>query len=300
MVAPLIGSDRANYNIVTDIGTSAKMISIGQIEGFSAGSHEIMNNPASLYRQNKKNSVSLFSTDFIGEVHYTLISYARQTKKGTWGIAMMDAQVFDIPDTDLRDSSDGEVIYRRGNFNYREAVYKVAYQYSLRQDWHVGVSGAYFGKDIADVRAKGYNMDVGTIIDRDDYELSFSARNIIYNNGVGFKRSTDDTYSSFETLPLQLVAGFKYELNEYNLYGQTKWQEDNPLLGLGLDFTPDRLPFINVSGGYKEYLVIDKTKGNYVFGIGLQFDGISINYAYEKGEHIDFDNKSYFSVDVQF
>ena len=90
----------ANYDLITDFGTSADMISIGNIQGFSDSSSAIFDNPAALHTI-KTFSMDVFSSTVFTEVTYQTISLAFPLLKGTVGLGYMSSGVEDIPVTYL-------------------------------------------------------------------------------------------------------------------------------------------------------------------------------------------------------
>ena len=89
----------ADYFEVTEIGSSAQSIRIGNIEGFSSFSNSIFENPAGLYRLNKV-SGTLFTSKLMNEVNYLNGSIAYRFKFGVLAFGYFDASVSGIPFTE--------------------------------------------------------------------------------------------------------------------------------------------------------------------------------------------------------
>jgi hypothetical protein len=53
-------------------------------------------------------------------------------------------------------------------------------------------------------------------------------------------------------------------------------------------------------GGYKEYYSLQNISNVYTIGVGLDLFDVEFNYAYEKSDHFEFDNNSYFSLSINF
>ena len=86
----------ADELLITDLGSSARMIALGGVEGFTWTSNAVFENPASLAKI-KNHSISAFTSKIIDEVTYINLSYATRTKSGHFGVGHMSASVGGIP-----------------------------------------------------------------------------------------------------------------------------------------------------------------------------------------------------------
>jgi len=86
----------ADELLITDLGSSARMIALGGVEGFTWTSNAVFENPASLAKI-KNHSISAFTSKIIDEVTYINLSYATRTKYGQFGVGYMSASVGGIP-----------------------------------------------------------------------------------------------------------------------------------------------------------------------------------------------------------
>ena len=288
----------ASYLMISDLGSSAEMIRRGNVEGFSSGSNAIFENPASLYRVNKI-STSVFSSKIMTEVDYRNISLAFKTGVGTIGVGYMDAGVEGIERT-ARDS-DTDIITGTGEmFGYKNRIIKIGYQKSLSKDFHVGVNGVGYINEIEYYMGTGYSLDAGLIYEFNELTVSLFARNIIPTK-VKYSDSADPTYSGEETLPLQTVFGLSYPFGDLDVMGQFKFDGTNSLMSAGLDYTPEFLwDALTLSAGYKEYSVLDKTSNTITLGVGLNLFGLSLDYAYEKSDHFEYEANNFASVGFDF
>ncbi|NQY75176.1 MAG: hypothetical protein HRT90_10540, partial [Candidatus Margulisbacteria bacterium] len=200
----------AEYFLLTDVGSSAEMIGIGNIEGFSKSSNSVFENPASLYRVDNY-STSFFTTTFMGEVVYSNVSAAYNTPWGVVAAGYMSTGVSGIPFTGEDRFGEFFVI---SFFNYTNALGKIAYQMTPAENFYVGAAGTWYQNEIADVTGTGYNIDAGMFYVLDELELSVFARNLItaskatYNNG------------GEEIFPLQVLYGLKYNYHWTQLHVQ--------------------------------------------------------------------------------
>lgn len=286
--------------MVSDIGTSARMIRIGNIEGFSEYANVVYENPAGLYKT-KGLSASMFTTEIMQEVRYINLCMSTHTAYGTFGFGYMSAGVSDIPKT-FENPLMGKEFDSNSSFNYENIMAKLAYQVSQTKNLHFGITGTYTATNLDTIHAKGYNMDIGAVYDVEKFAISIALRNIIPSMKVNYINEAVSTYNASEVMPLQSVFSVKYKWNdELTVFGQLKQTNNLSMTNAcGINFRPLILPLINVSGGYKQFPVLNKVKSNYVFGIGLDLLGVSFDAAYEKSEHFEFDNKIYFSVGVTY
>ena len=91
----------ADYALISDIGSSAQSIALGNIEGFSDSSTAVFDNPAGLYRTTGY-SISLFTTQLMSDVHYYNVSLCGETPFGKVGVGVYEAHVNNLYTTALR------------------------------------------------------------------------------------------------------------------------------------------------------------------------------------------------------
>lgn len=111
----------ADYLTPLDLGSSAKSIGLGKLEGFAYDSSLVFENAAGLHKL-KGYSLSLFSTQLMGEVKYTYLSLSRDN----WAFGYMSARVDDIAKT--IDKGD-EGFAENGSTEYFNDVFSLAYQF---------------------------------------------------------------------------------------------------------------------------------------------------------------------------
>jgi hypothetical protein len=287
----------ASYLMITDLGSSAEMIRRGNIEGFSVGSNAIFENPAGLHKI-KVISTSVFSSQIMKEVEYKNISIAVNSSVGVFAIGYMDAGVDDIPRTKKNENDD--VIYQVDTFEYKNRVIKAGYQKSITKDLHLGASAVGYMNEMYTYSGSGYSIDVGALYSFSDLTVSLFARNLIPTK-VEYSDSDDVEYKGEEDLPLQVVFGMKYPFGDLDIMGQFKFDGVNSLMSAGLDYTPHFIwDVLTISAGYKEFSVLDSISNTVTLGVGLNLFGLSIDYAYEKSDHFEYDANNFASVGFDF
>jgi len=307
--------DSALYFLPTEVGTSARMIRLGNIEGFSNNASSVMENPAGLYRV-RKMSTSFFTTKFMDEVQYLNGSLAVRMPVGVLALGYSGVGVQDIPDTYEVD----EEYKSKGSFALDKSLYKVGYQLSVSRYLHFGACANYNTYTLGKVSAKGYNADVGFILDSDSLDFSFVAKNVFSSLPMRYTDNTEtqvvdgidnSSQGKEEKLPFQTSYSLRYSMGQFQLFGQlrTEGVERRFVKSAGINFNPRFLPMFHVSGGYKQRHYVrsieaeldkDYVRGGWVAGVGLDLYNISFDYAYEKSEHIQFENKHYFSIGMSF
>ncbi len=292
------------YALIYDIGTSARQIALGNIDGFSDASDGVFENPAGLYRINSF-SLSAFSTKVMGEVIYTTMAVSGELPIGRIGFGFMQASVSDIPQTvrykhgstDLdNDESSTNPIEIQSWFDYRNTVYKLSYQGRLATRIECGINYVYYRNTYYSVLGDGSNFDLGVIYTHPKYETSFLIRNILPNKEVVYNTG------AYETLPSQYILSTKRSFkNGVDIFPQIKHTQGEWLLSGGVKYTPVFFPFIQFMGGYKSFLTVtNQRKNNATVGIGLILSGVSIYYAYERSDYVLGDHKSYVSMTTNF
>ena len=283
--------DAEEFILVSDIGTSAESIALGQVEGFSYGSNAIFENPAGLYRINQF-GFSAFTTRVINEVTYTNVAIAGKTPIGTWGFGFMEATVSNIPETGR--NTDGEHIVLN-TFDYKSSIYKLSYQRDLSQNLHFGTSYSYYLTKFYAVEGRGADLDAGVIYEGKDYEASVFARNLLPNNTVNYNGK------AIENLPFHLVFSARFEYEQFEFLPQFKLVDGAGLPSFGLKAKPKHIPFITFMAGFKRHLdVTGKQHQNGSLGIGLRIYDLELHYAYERSDYVLLDHKSYFSITQNF
>ncbi|MGA0241956.1 MAG: hypothetical protein ACO3K7_03025 [Candidatus Marinamargulisbacteria bacterium] len=293
MMMPVHG---ASYFMITDLGSSAEMIRKGNIEGFSAGANSVFENPAGLYRVNTL-STSVFATTIMKEVNYRNVSLAFKSSIGVIAVGYMDAGVDDIITTTMDSNKN---VVANGTFSYKNRVIKVGYQNTVTDQLHWGVNAVGYMNELHTYSGTGYNIDAGLIYLLSNLEVSLFARNLIPMQ-VTYSDSEDKTYSGKEDMPLQTILSLGYGWGDLDMMGQFKYDGVNTLIGAGLDYTPGFLwDALTLSVGYKEFSVLDSTDNTMTFGVGLNLFGLSLDYAYEKSDHFEYDANNFASVGIDF
>ncbi|MFC1546231.1 hypothetical protein ACFL4O_00745 [bacterium] len=274
---------------VSKAGTSAEMISIGNIEGFSNGAESVFNNPGGLCRT-KKYSLSAFNTEIIDEVTYTNGAFGVYTDAGYFGIGHMYMGISDITHTE-------EVSGRfrvKEKFKYKNSITKFVYAREFIPAINIGAGLSYYHNKNHTVTGNGFNADIGLTADVLEYlEASLAVKNILYFSDMEYSNDGE------ENIPVQMVLGGKVKTPAgLDIFGQFKKIETRGKLlkSIGIKYSPVMLDIVNLGLGYKEEFVLDDIQGTFGLGLGVEMFGVGINYAYSKNDYIENDKEHYFSI----
>jgi hypothetical protein len=297
--SPILGE--ADYFMVTDIGSSARSIRVGNVEGFGEYANTVFENPAAPY-YTEGYTASVFTTKIMDEVTYQNIALSGKFLGGTVAVGYMMAGVQEIPKTielnfgntnpDFDDTEFGV----EGYFEYINSITKISYAVSQTEYLHFGMSANYYQTSLDTYSGSGFNFDIGTIIEAYPFTFSIAARNIVSSLKVNY------SHNQTEKLPLQTVYGAAYYWDDFIFYGQVKTVGGNKkfLKAAAVAYRPSMFEMIELSAGYKEVPVIRDVKNNFTFGLGLDIMDISVDYAYEQSEHVEFNHKHYFSLAISY
>ena len=280
-----------------EVGSSAKMIGIGQIEGFDNSSASVFNNPAGLYKINQL-SFSAFQTQFLESLNYLNLSTAVDTNWVNIGLGYMQLSVDNIPHTAI--DNDTKHYYVVDYYKYSNSVIKAAISYSFFNSLHFGLGFNMYSTKLKDVNGSAMSLDFGMIYNSKNWDLATNIKNI---PAMGSEISYSD--NTKETLPLQLTLSHRYSLTQdINLYSQLKKStfsegshKTSILKHLGVEYKPvwlNRLAYI--SFGYRDFYVLDGIKDNVVLGFGLELPVFQIHLSFEKSDYHLKDNKFYLSI----
>ena len=149
-----------NSFYISQVGTSARMLAIGDIQGFDQSAISVFENPASLSFLEFA-SVSLFSTTLFNEVEYANLAVGIKTFLGNVSLGYMSSAVSSIPKTFL--TVLGDYTYVQSNSDYAVSLdlYKVGYSLPTKRNFKVGFSYSYFLNQIDTLKGSGSNYDFG-------------------------------------------------------------------------------------------------------------------------------------------
>jgi hypothetical protein len=284
----------ATYQTMTELGTSASMIGLGNIHGFEKSSNVIFDNPAGLNTIKGVSAGSFFTELMNGEIQYKNYSIGLQTHVGTFAVGYMGSFVDNIPRTA---DVEGEFV-RTGSFDYRNEMAKLGYAFQLSQKISLGLSIVGMNHVIDDVVGSGLNMDMGAMINVHRLNLNVVIQNALFWEDLSYSNG------GTEKIPTTIIGGLQYPvLDDLDAYVQLKtfMREKDQLMSFGLSYQPQMIGrIITLRAGWKEFLIMDKKHTSTTLGIGLDLINIGFDFAYEKSSYFEVDSKNYFSLRFNF
>lgn len=308
-------------------GSSAQMISLGNIEGMSETSVSVFENPASLFKV-KRFSSSFFTTTLMNEVVYLNGSVAMRFRNSVLGFGFMEASVRDIPRTGYALVDGEDNFFVRYNFDYVNSLYKLSYQLSTKNSISYGLTGTYYSVLFDTVKGSAFNMDFGMFFDAKKFDFSVVFRNFLSSSKMIYSDTDDEvpcaadfelcSSSSLEhwnnsdgkteTLSLETIYSVKYKMRNLSLLGQFKMigSKRNIEKSFGVFFNPTFLKFLTLSAGIRQFEIVQSINGDVsavphqskTFGMGLDLLGLNFDYTYGQSSHVEFQHKHYFSLSI--
>jgi hypothetical protein len=282
----------ATYQSMTDLGTSAGMIGLGNIHGFEQSSNVLFDNPAGLNFVKGISGGSFFTELMGGEIQYKNGSVGLKTHVGTFAIGYMGAMVDGIPKTAEKN---GEFI-QLGSFGYKNQLAKLGYAFELTQRVLVGMNLVGIHHEIDTVTGTAVNADVGGMLIMDRLNLNVVLQNAMFWNDLVYSNGGK------EKIPTTVIGGIKYSfLKDVDMYVQLKTflRERHQLTSVGISYQPLFMArWVTFRVGIKEFLIMNDVHTSTTLGIGLDLINIGFDFAYEKSSYFEVDAKNYFSFRV--
>ena len=290
LIASLITStvlSATNFVSITDLGSSARSIALGNVDGYSNSADAVFSNPAALTNVHGL-SVSLFSATLMNEVSYFNAALSAKTAHGTIAVGIYEQSVSNIASTDIAGNYNKAI--QTGSYDFKNSVVKLSYQEDLSAKLSVAASYSLYTQSVAAYSATGSNIDAGILASFNRFKLSVYAQNILLNQTVNF------SHNAAETLPFAISTTAIVPFKSFVFIPQLKITRGQALLSTGLSFTPGFLPSLTVNAGYNEKLdYIAQKHANLTLGASLSLLQLDLHVAYERSEHIEMDHNMYAS-----
>ena len=281
-----------NYKMLSDYGTSAKMISIGNIQGFDTTAGALFENPAAL-QFSKQFSASGFNTTLGNEFNIYNGALSVKHKYTTHALGFIHGGVNSIYRTEKTNDS---ILFKTGEFAYEDLMIKYAIQRTFRERLSGALSLTRYSKSIDTYSGAGYGLDAGFFYSQSrTKKYSLLIKNLV-NKSVTYSDGLPK-----ETLAHEIILGHQRDVWIFDTYSQMRWTVPKmPLFSAGIRY---RLPLISLfsfSAGAKQFRVLNTVKTGMTLGASLDLLGLELNYAYEKSDYVVEPYKYYFSLSVSF
>jgi hypothetical protein len=286
----------AIYGDLNGMGSSAGMVSIGNIGGFGRDASVVLDNPAAL--EGAGTSASLFYTSlFGGDVVYLSTAVSIQPiKRVSLGIGV---QMESIPNNDETALDTNDQIVSTGQFDYGSYRFVAGGAYRVTPELSVGMAFVYYLKRLGTVEGRGGDLMAGINVKTDVGTVLVAANNIhgsriAFNTG-GEERLDHEYVLGFQSSPMPFMS--------CTIYGQLKSVGSlrTPLKAAGIRTYPLDSRIFAISAGYKEIgSAIEAHKGGATMGLSLVLDEATIEYAYDTVDIYQQESQHFLSLAIQF
>ncbi|KPJ64961.1 hypothetical protein AMJ44_11700 [candidate division WOR-1 bacterium DG_54_3] len=280
-------------------GVGARPLGMGKAYvAVADDANAVFANPAGLGLQ-KTWSLTSMSTKLLNTANYTLAGSVIPLDAGTIGIGYIGLNSPAGYLVDENNKIDDSLSY-----NSSEII--LSYARNLKDIMHgsnlgnlsVGASYKFINHkfDGFDGSAQGTSLDLGVIY-KPNENLSLGANIVNIAGKIKWDSGKEEEVESTNKLggALKLMegkllasAGLDFSINS----------ERPLLLHGGLEYRP--LNFLSIRGGIDQDPIEKyETQTNFTMGIGLNFDGVSFDYAYHQDKNIESNARHYFSISIQ-
>ena len=275
---------------ISDLGTSAKMIALGNIEGFDCSAASVFENPAGLHRiQNI--SVAYFHTSLLkNALPYNSVAVAYKGSFGTFAFGYMgveDTNIF------LTNKTAG-VVGITDTAKYANQIFKLGWQTVLWPRSYIGLNLSYFNHKIIqdELEGNGFNTDIGYFWEDKASAFSLCAKNVVPFFKIHYSNNKE------EALPVQVVASGSKSWNDFRFFSQIKIQSLNVgyLKAIGIEYRPYFLGMLSIAFGWKEINIEQDIFNNFTMGMSLNLNSFGISIAYENAQYFEQDNLFFISA----
>ena len=282
------------YNDITTVGTSAEMIGIGGVEGFSHQASVLIENPAGLGYAG--NSLSGFYTTTFADTQYMAGAVSvKPFQDVVLGVAVAYQKDSNLDHTDTTSANEAHLL---GTFTMDRLQVVTGVDYCLFKAVHIGSSWVQYVSNQLEVRGYGMDMAIGVQYHGPFVGVSLSGKNI-FGNSIRYNDGTQEKLSTqwgvgFKTMPLSVM--------DLEVFGEIKTVShlSAPVKNLGVRFYPLNDSNFGVSLGYREKTDVVQSKGTMTAGVILKFHSFSFEYAYDTTDVYQNSSQHYFSVSGQY
>jgi len=282
------------FRDITSVGTSAEMMGIGNVEGFSHQASVLLENPAGLgYAEN---SFSGFYTSYYGGANYmtSAISY-KAFPELTLGVGTAYEWSTGLDYTSENNS--GEFVVE-DTFGAHSAQFVGGFSYAPKENISIGGSWTKYVTKLYDISGSGSDFGVGFLYESKIGDILLSGKNLL-----GGKITYSDEAS--EKLMRQWSVGIKsvpLPLLDSEVYAQVKRISGVADLSksIGVRVYPLKNKSLSLSVGYKQKLGVTELKDTMTAGVGLNLGTTSLQYGYDTTDVYQNSQQHYVSLCVKY
>ena len=285
IVCPLVATT-SSVSDLSKVGAGARILGMGKaFVGIADDCNTIFSNPAGLGKIKSLDLVSM-KADLLGDINYLVLGASMPLEFGAIGVGYIGANVDGIVLTTA--SSSGRAVAGNST-SYSEKELFLGYGVDILKtgivdldgSLYLGANAKLFQKDAASAgQASGFGFDLGLLYSpSDQFSLGITQQNL--GSKVNWSGASDAVESitkvGMEVQIDKVLLGMDADIagNERPLmmHGGLEWSLI-PMLALRGGFDQSLAP--SVEGSSKKNNVVS----NITFGLGLEWLGIKVDYAY--------------------
>ena len=271
------------------LGLGARSIGMGRTGVANPGDiNAIFENPANGTSLNSWGLTSMYTSLLEGDMNYTFVGGATNSKYGTFGLACLKGLSEGIGTT-TRDAN-GRIAFTGNSIDYSNMTVVMSYSKDIQPNLSTGASLKYFNKNFgSQASGSGMDADVGMLYSMvDKFVLGVVLKDIL-PKGIG--GLTWNTGTSEDT-PMDVKGGFKYKINN-NLILNSDVSIAPFDLNVGAEWNVS--PNISFRGGVEQLSTGTSSQTNMTLGVGFKVSGFNFDYSYFKDGAIDSNSTHFFS-----
>lgn len=282
------------YSDITAVGTSAEMLGIGGVQGFSQQASVILETPAGL--SYAKNSFSGFYTSFYGGADYMTTAFScnpRPELTLAVGAAYQRSAALDATATN---NSNEYVASNQFDVDVLQAT--IGVDYRLLNSIHLALSWTEYASNLYNVQGSGADWSIGLRSQTPIGDFIATQKNI-YGNKITF------TDGSYEALPREWSIGYKSLPTPFldsEIFAQIKHIDgiDSLIKNVGIRVYPLESKTLSLSLGYKDKVAVSSFKETIAAGAILHLGSLSIQYGYDTTDAYEGQQQHYVSFGIKY
>ncbi len=266
-------SSYATFTDLTNLGSGAKNIALGKTQSTDQTPYSIFANPAGISGIDRMSIASMYSS-VLDDINYSIFGVAIPIKDGNYGVISFAGISTNISGIERTTSEVGSGSI--GSTGFSDTLMILSYAKELRDYLDVGGAFKFYSGSMGSVKNAsvwGFDVDAGMIFYPKE-KLSFG---VVFQNII-FGRMFWGT-QKMEDVPATLKMGFDFKPNEmFNLLVD---YDSNNSIHAGIAYRDKSIKWLSLRAGADSTPVGNlESSTNYSLGVGLDFSGITLDYAY--------------------
>ncbi len=283
------------YQDISELGTSAGMIGLGNVGGFTDSATVLLEPPGGL--SHAGNSLSAFYTQLFGDIsYYTGAATLKATEKLTIGLGFTHENDGSV---DITGESNSQAV-SQSQFTPTTTQIVGGIDYALSKDLNIGTTCTLYHRNQSKLTGIGAGLGAGLKTTGSWGELILYGKNML-GGKVTYTSSINESLIheygvSIKTPIIRTIVNTELLAQIRNLS-----ELGVSLKGAGLRIYPLETPQIGINLGYKEkYQIGTQIRSLFCGGISLKLDQLTVEYGYDTTDLYQQENQHYFSVSINY